>query len=254
MKQGCILSPLLFNIFLSDLPDHLKKKECKPLLTENSTPIDCIIWADDIVILSESEEGLQCMLGNLALYTRKNGMEINTDKTKIMIFNKTGKFFRRTFKFYNKNIFTTNSYKCLGFIVTPSGEITSGLKDFKDRALRAYFKLKSSMGHYFRLYPGVTISLFDALIKPILLYVSDFWGCLKMPTNNPIENTHMRFCKDLLGVQRQTTNIRVLLDLGRVPIMLYGRKNCIKNWYRIHILGRTNELVLSTQCIYRKRA
>ena len=163
-----------------------------------------------------------------------------------MIFNKTGKFFRRTFKFHNKNMFTTNSYKYLGFIVTPSGEITSGLKDLKDRALRAYFKLKSSMGHYFRLYPEVTISLFDALIKPILLYVSDFWGCLKMPTNNPIENTHMRFCKDLLGVQRQTTNIEVLLDLGRVPIMLYGRKNCIKNWYRIHILGRTNELVLST--------
>ena len=102
------------------------------------------------------------------------------------------------------------------------------------------------MGHYFRLYPEVTISLFDALIKPILLYVSDFWGCLKMPTNNPIENTHMRFCKDLLGVQRQTTNIGVLLDLGMVPIMLYGRKNCIKNWYRIHILGRTNDLVLST--------
>ena len=90
------------------------------------------------------------MLDNLALYTRKNGMEINTDKTTIMIFNKTGKFFRRT----------------------------------------------CSMGHYFRLYPEVTISLFDALIKPILLYVSDFWGCLKMTINNPIENTHMRFCKD----------------------------------------------------------
>ena len=91
------------------------------------------------------------MLENLALYARKNGMEFNTDKTKIMIFNKTDKFFRRTFNFYNKNIFTTNSYKYLGFIVTPSGEITSGLKDLKDRALRAYFKLKSSMGHYFRL-------------------------------------------------------------------------------------------------------
>ena len=233
----------LIQYILSDLPNHLKKKECKPLLIENSTPIGCIIWADDIVILSESEEGLQCMLDNLALYARKNGMEINTDKRKIMIFNKTGKFFRRTFNFYNKNIFTTNSYKYLGFIVIPSGEITSGLKDLKDRALRAYFKLKSSMGHYFRLYPEVTITLFDALIKPILLYASDFWGCLKMPTNNPIENTHMRFCKDLLDVQRQTTNIGVLLDLGRVPIMLYGRKNCIKNWCRIHVLGRANDLM-----------
>ena len=243
VEQGCILSPLLFNIFFIRSPKPSKKKECNSLLIENSTPIDCIIWEDDIVILSESEEGLQRMLDNLALYARTNGMEINTDKTKIMIFNKTGKFFRRTFNFYNKNIFTTNSYKYLGFIITSSGEITSGLKDLKDRALRAYFKLKSSMGHYFRLYPEVTITLFAALLKPILLYASDFWGCLKMPTNNPIENTHMRFCKDLLDVQRQTTNIGVLLDLGRVPIMLYGRKNCIKNWCRIHVLGRADDLV-----------
>ena len=54
----------------------------------------------------------------------------------------------------------------------------------------------------------------------------------------------MRFCKDLLGVQRQTSNIGVLLELGRVPIMLYGKKNCIKNWGRIHIQGKANQVVL----------
>ena len=67
-----------------------------------------------------------------------------------------------------------------------------------------------------------------------------------MPKNNPIENAHMRFCKELLGVQRQTPNIGVLLELGRIPIMHYGKKNCIKNWSRIHILGKANEIVLLT--------
>ena len=85
------------------------------------------------------------------------------------------------------------------------------------------------MGQYFKTYPEMTLNLFDTLIKPILLYASDFWGCLKMPHNNPIENTHMRFCKDLMGVQRQTSYIGVLLELGRVPIMICGEKNCVKN-------------------------
>ena len=67
-----------------------------------------------------------------------------------------------------------------------------------------------------------------------------------MPGNNPIENLHMRFCKDLLGVQRQTTNIGVLLELGRTPIMISAIKNCIKNWTRIHILKKANTLVLLT--------
>ena len=65
----------------------------------------------------------------------------------------------------------------------------------------------------------------------------------KVPVNNPIENAHMKFCKDLLGVQRQTSNIGVLLELGRMPIMLHGRKHCIKNWGRIHITRRANEIV-----------
>ena len=116
--------------------------------------------------------------------------------------------------------------------------------DLKERATRAYQKLKHKLGIYFRLYPLTTISLFDSLVKPILLYSSDFWGCLHIPKNNPIENMYMTFCKALLGVQKQTSNIGTLLELGAVPIMFYGIKNCLKNWYRIHKKGEANSLLL----------
>ena len=144
----------------------------------------------------------------------------------------------------NETLYTTNSYKYLGFLITPSGEIASGLNDLKERALRAYFSLKNKLGHYFGRFPSTTTSLFDSLVKPILLYNSDFWGCLKMPQNNPIENVYMKFCKELLGVQKQTTNIGVLLELGKTPIMLNAKKNCIKNWCRIHKKKMANAIVL----------
>ena len=149
----------------------------------------------------------------------------------------------------NGTIETTNSYKYLGFIFTPSGEIVSGLKDLRDRALRAYHKLKNKMGCHFRLHPSTTISLFDSLIKPILLYSSDFWGCLKMPKNNPIENLYMTFCKALLGVQKQTSHIGILLELGAVPIMFFGVKNCLKNWHRIHKRHEANSILLQVHRI-----
>ena len=244
VKQGCILSPLLFNIFLSDIVSYFNKEECTPLQFRNGNAISSLIWADDIVLLSESEKGLQNMLQNLSNYVEENRMKINSTKTKCLIFNKTGRFLRRSFRVGNEIIYTTNTYKYLGFIMTPSGEINTGLKDLKDRALRAYYSLKFKMGRYFMLCPSTTLHLFDTLVKPILLYNSDFWGCLKMPNNNPIENLHMRFCKEILGVQRQTTNIGVLLELGRIPIMYYGIKNCIKNWSRIHISKKANEIVL----------
>ena len=245
VKQGCILSPLLFNIFLADFSDYVSKPECHPVKVLQEE-MSCIMWADDIILFSQSEEGLQSMLDNLYSYTVDNGMQINADKTKVMIFNKTGKFFRRTFRVGNDQIFSTNEYKYLGFLITPSGSIAAGLKNLKDRALKAYYKLKSGLGYYFYSYPGITCYLFDTMVKPILLYASDFWGCLKLGDNNPIDNVHMRFCKDILGVQKQTSNTGVLLELGRLPLTQFAKKNCIKNWRRIHIQKKANSLLLAS--------
>ena len=243
VKQGCVLSPLLFNIFLSDFPDTLLNSECRPVKLTNSKVIGCIAWADDILLLSESNEGLQNMLSKLNEYSSKNHMEINCKKTEGMIFNKTGKFFRTVYKLEDKLIHTTNSYKYLGFLMTPSGVVSHGLVDLKNRAIRAYYKLKQKLGYFFRRNINITLKLYNALVRPILLYASDYWGCLKMPINNPIETAHMRFCKDLLGVQKQTTNVGVLLELGEVPLTVLAQNNCIKNFSRIKIVKQANSLL-----------
>ena len=39
-----------------------------------------------------------------------------------------------------------------------------------------------------------------------MLFASDFWGILKMPQNKPIENLHMKFCKELLGARTKTNH------------------------------------------------
>ena len=44
------------------------------------------------------------------------------------------------------------------------------------------------MGTLFQQFPLTSLKLFDTLVRPILLYASDFWGILKLPKNNPIEN------------------------------------------------------------------
>ena len=114
------------------------------------------------------------MLDNLFKYTQDNWMKINAGKTKVMIFNKTGKFYKRTFRVGEEQIFTTNEYKYLGFLVTPSGSIAAGINNLRDRALKAYHKLKNGLGYYFYSHPRITCYLFDTMVKPILFYFSDF--------------------------------------------------------------------------------
>ena len=249
VKQGCILSPTLFNIFLSDLEINFEDLNAEPLEYSQGEKLSCIMWADDLLLLSKSQIGLQNMLHKLKIYTDNNGLSVNIEKTKVMIFNKTGRHMRRNFKLGEVKLETTRKYKYLGFMITPSGEINTGLCDLKDRALRAFIKMKNKPGEMFQKHPLITLKLYESLIKPILLYASDFWGILKLPKNNPIETLHHTFCKHLLGVQKQTTNIGVLLELGQIPLRLHAKTNAIKNWERIST-NKTSNSTLTKSYIY----
>ena len=97
VKQGRILSPLHFNIFVSDLITALDEGESKPVKNRQWASLNSLIWVDDLLLLSELEHGLNNMLRNLDEYTKSNLIRVNLDKTNCMIFNKSGKLIRRTF-------------------------------------------------------------------------------------------------------------------------------------------------------------
>ena len=184
----------------------------------NNFYISSLIWEDGVPFLSETEESLKCYQN---MWT----------KTKCMIFNKSVKFYRKCFKINKGMVSTTNKYKYLGFIVTPSGEITTGLRDLKDRALNAYYSLENRMGQYFRMNIDTTLHLFDSLVKPILLYNSDFWGWLKMPKITPLKMYTCGSKKNCWECKNRKVILGgVPLVLGRVPLTLFANKN----WFRIN--------------------
>ena len=97
IPPGCVLSPLLFNIFLADIQATFDQCGDSPLL--NGQDISCLIWADDILILSKSEEGLQQKLDSLGTYCKKN---------KIFYLNGKVKFNLRAFNFSTKKCFSSD--------------------------------------------------------------------------------------------------------------------------------------------------
>ena len=73
------------------------------------------MYADDVVILSESALGLQEKLKKLEAYCADWGLNVNIDKTKVMIFNKAGRVFKSNFVFQNATIECVSTYRYLGF-------------------------------------------------------------------------------------------------------------------------------------------
>ena len=80
VRQGCILSPLLFSLFISDLETVLRHNESGVKL--NRMSMDLLMYADDIVLISSSAAGLRKHLYVLQSYCKTWKLEINIDKTK----------------------------------------------------------------------------------------------------------------------------------------------------------------------------
>ena len=54
LKQGCILSPTLFSLYINDIVDMFDST-CDPVELQNRK-LYCLLYVDDIVLLSESEK------------------------------------------------------------------------------------------------------------------------------------------------------------------------------------------------------
>ena len=69
MLQGDNISPQSFNLYISDLKSFLGEDDDTPKL--DSTPIYCLMYAGDLVLMSRSESRLQIILNGLGEYCRK---------------------------------------------------------------------------------------------------------------------------------------------------------------------------------------
>ncbi len=87
VRQGCCLSPTLFNIYINELADLLDQSD-SPGQELLHTEVKYLLYADDLIILSKTPEGLQNNLNILTKYCHDWNLEVNIPKTKIMIFQK----------------------------------------------------------------------------------------------------------------------------------------------------------------------
>ena len=55
VRQGCILSPLLFNLYLNDLAFSFNNILSGPFVLPNGMKLNFLLYADDLIILSQSK-------------------------------------------------------------------------------------------------------------------------------------------------------------------------------------------------------
>lgn len=89
VRQGECPSPFLFSMYLNDIEDVFIRNKFQGVHVD-MLKLFLLLYADDIVILSESGPGLQNGLDILYEYCQVWKLKVNTNKTKIMIFRSGG--------------------------------------------------------------------------------------------------------------------------------------------------------------------
>ena len=231
LKQGCNLSPILFNIFINDFVTTLNEYQSDAPSLGN-IKINCLLYADDLILFSESAEGLQASLDQLHTFTKKWNLSINPRKTKCMIVEKSKRSkIQPTFSIGDSRLENCESYTYLGHTVSANGSLKSTPHILYEKALKALYSLLSSINKFSACDVKLLLQLYDKMIAPILLYGCEVWGVDLLPTNinntkiidnflkSPVEKLHCKMLKKALGVGQKTTNWAVYTETGRYPHM-----------------------------------
>jgi len=232
VRQGCQISPLIFSLLITEVADSVTSKgkhgfQFLPGLQE----IFLLLFADDICLISTTPAGLQNQINNLEKASSALGLTVNLNKTKVMVFRKGGHLARMEKWYYQGHeLEVVNSYKYLGFTLTTKLSFDIALEEFAGRAKGRVVEIMKTMWSLGNMDSTVFFKLFDAQVKPLLLYAAEIWGFTRF---HSIESPHLFACKRFLNVSPKTPNAMVYGELGRYPLYIDSTLRALKYWFKL---------------------
>ena len=239
IRQGDGLSPILFSIFMNDIPDYLRKQGCKGVEL-NKHSFNSLMFADDLMLLSSSPLDLQHSINVISQHAEDWQLKLNIKKPKIVIFNKQGPKTTITpqFRYREQIIEITDKQTYLGLTLTSSGRFNCAREELVKKGFKVLAMIRRMLSNCDFIPVQLYCKLFDILIKPVILYGSEIWGPeliqLKTPFDkNAIEQFHLKFCKNILGLPWYTANSASRAELGRFPLVHDIKSNIFGYYLRL---------------------
>jgi hypothetical protein len=232
VKQGCLLSPMLFSFFVNELAVEISQWGKHGIqLIPGSVEIFLLLFADDVILLSSTPTGLQNQLDVLKAEADRLRLTVNLDKTNIMVYRMGGHMAAKERWVYgDQDVKVTNAYKYLGMTFTTKLCISSVLSDISRKGRKGVMEIQRSMRRLGSGDLGLFWKLFDCQIEPVLTYSVEVWG---LEDVSPIEKVHTFAMKRFLNIPLHSSNKLMYGETGRYPLSIRTAVKCLKYWIKL---------------------
>ncbi len=119
VRQGCILSPLLFGLYTEELAVRVKSTGLG--VRVGNDKLSLLLYADDVVIMSENAEELQTMLNEVTGYGRDFRVKFSSEKSQVLVVNGLEDDVDRSWQLGGQAIQRVSEYKYLGVCFNEKG-------------------------------------------------------------------------------------------------------------------------------------
>lgn len=218
IMQGDVLSPFLFTLFIADLEDFLRTKGIRGISLDHLTEVIILAYADDLAILTDSSIEMNKILKALHKYCELNELEINMEKTKIVIFKKGGHAQNDKYPSFmcgNSKVEIAKKYTYLGIPFSQSFVFALAAENIISKsklAVTATIALINRMNLDSWKYVK---RLFLSLVISNVMYGVLVWGIRYL---DAIEKIQTEFFKKLLQTPKNTPAYAIRLEVGASQI------------------------------------
>ena len=247
VPQGSILGPLLFLLFINDLP-----------LYTNNVYTD--LYADDTTVydiqdsVEEIETNLQSTLNNLHAWCRDNGMILNSSKTKVLLVTTTQKRQRLQnenldLKFNNESLTMITNDKILGVYVDNNLTWSEHIKHLS-RKITSSIWLLSKMKKF--LSQGHRVQFYKSYIQPHIDFCNIIWGSSSETNKLKIFKLQKRACRVILDynvedIHEAMKSLKIMsvydrLYLRKAKFMFKVAKNMTPTYITENFTPRNNAM------------
>ena len=223
VRQGSILSPFMYSIYIEDLLLRVKSLQIGTFLP-NNLHTGIIAYADDIILMSPTLSHLQMMIDHCIDHGVSNCLKYNQIKTQFTISGKPP-IRNPVIRINNTVIQKQETLKHLGFQWEIDKNILTLKRHMLDRIACMWSVATSLISAGIRkCHPNQIVTLFRSIVIPKLLYGLELVELNK--SDAVLLNTQARIClKALFGISKKSRNLlNTIYNLPDVTTHINKRK------------------------------